>query len=117
MIPLKIETLIERQVVERNRVEYNEGWNPSDIIHTIYAFANDYAYVNGGYLVESMSELEKGRVKIVLAYLKKDSINSAIAASILDVQIKTASRLLKQAEEIGLLKSEGRTRDKIYKIK
>jgi ATP-dependent DNA helicase RecG len=67
---------------------------------------------------ELMSELEKGRMKIVLAYLKeKDSINSAIAASILDVQIKTASRLLKQAEEIGLLKSEGRTRDKIYKIK
>jgi ATP-dependent DNA helicase RecG len=67
---------------------------------------------------ESMSELEMGRMKIVLAYLKeKDSISSTIAASILDVQIKTASRLLKQAEEIGLLKSEGRTRDKIYKIK
>lgn len=67
---------------------------------------------------ESISELERGRIKIVLDYLKEnDSISSTIAASILDVQIKTASRLLKQGEEIGLLKSEGRTRDKIYKIK
>ena len=51
MIPLKIETLLEGQVVERNRVEYKEGWNPADIIHTICAFANDYSNVNGGYLV------------------------------------------------------------------
>lgn len=51
MIPLKIETLLEGQVVEQNRVEYKEGWNPGDIIHTICAFANDYDNVNGGYLV------------------------------------------------------------------
>ena len=51
MIPLKLETLLEGQVVERNRVEYKEGWNPNDIIHTICAFANDYNNINGGYLV------------------------------------------------------------------
>ena len=39
------------QVVEQNRVEYKEGWNPCDIIHTICAFANDYDNVNGGYIV------------------------------------------------------------------
>jgi ATP-dependent DNA helicase RecG len=67
---------------------------------------------------ELMSELEKSRMQLVLAYLKeKDNITSSIAASILAVQIKTANRLLKQAEEIGLLTSEGKTRDKIYKIK
>lgn len=27
MIPLKIETLLEGEVVEKNRVEYKEGWN------------------------------------------------------------------------------------------
>jgi ATP-dependent DNA helicase RecG len=32
-------------------VEYKEGWNPCDIIHTICAFANDYDNVNGGYIV------------------------------------------------------------------
>lgn len=51
LIPLKLETLLEGQVVERNRVEYKEGWNPKDIIHTICAFANDYNNINGGYLV------------------------------------------------------------------
>ncbi len=51
MISLKIETLLEGKVVEQNRAEYKEGWNPSDIIHTICSFANDYANVNGGYIV------------------------------------------------------------------
>ncbi|MFI3211816.1 MAG: putative DNA binding domain-containing protein [Eubacteriales bacterium] len=51
MIPLKIETLLEGQVVEKNRVEYKAGWNPSDIIHTICAFANDLDNLNGGYIV------------------------------------------------------------------
>lgn len=51
LIPLKLETLLEGQVVERNRVEYKEGWNPNDIIHTICAFANDYNNINGGYIV------------------------------------------------------------------
>lgn len=51
MIPLKIETLLEGKVVERHRVEYKKGWNPNDIIQTICAFANDYANINGGYIV------------------------------------------------------------------
>lgn len=51
MIPLKIDTLLAGQIVEQDRVEYKEGWNPNDIIHTICAFANDYNNVNGGYLV------------------------------------------------------------------
>jgi len=51
MIPLKLETLLEGRVVEHDRVEYKSGWNPSETIHTICAFANDYANVNGGYFV------------------------------------------------------------------
>lgn len=31
MIPLKIETLLAGRVVEQNRVEYKEGWNPGNI--------------------------------------------------------------------------------------
>lgn len=42
---------MEGRVVEKNRVEYKEGWNPSDIIHTICAFANDLDNINGGYVV------------------------------------------------------------------
>ena len=51
MIPLKMEKLLAGRVVEQNRVEYKEGWNPGDIIHSICAFANDYHNMNGGYLV------------------------------------------------------------------
>ena len=41
MIPLKIEKLLAGRVVEQNRVEYKEGWNPNDIIQSICAYAND----------------------------------------------------------------------------
>ena len=51
MIPIKIETLLEGRKVERNRIEYKEGFNPADIVHTICAYANDIAGVDGGYLV------------------------------------------------------------------
>lgn len=51
MIPLKLEKLLKGRTAEQNRVEYKEGWNPNDIIHTICAFANDFPNVNGGYLV------------------------------------------------------------------
>ena len=43
--------MLEGQVVEHDRVEYKRGWNPSETIHTICAFANDYSNVNGGYFV------------------------------------------------------------------
>ena len=32
MIPLKIETLLEGQVVEKNRVEYKKGWNSKETV-------------------------------------------------------------------------------------
>ena len=43
MIPIKIETLLEGRKVERNRIEYKEGFNPSEIVHTICSYANDIA--------------------------------------------------------------------------
>ena len=60
MIPLKIETLLQGRVVEQDRVEYKKGWNPSDIIHTICAFANDFTNTNGGYIVIGIEE-QNGR--------------------------------------------------------
>jgi len=56
MIPLKIETLLNGRVVEQDRVEYKKGWNPSEIIHTICAYANDYPNINGGYIVIGVDE-------------------------------------------------------------
>jgi len=56
MIPLKLETLLEGRVVEHDRVEYKRGWNPSEIITTICAYANDFGNTNGGYLVIGIEE-------------------------------------------------------------
>ena len=67
---------------------------------------------------ESMSELENSRMKVILEYLiGSTSINSTIAAELLRIQIKTASRLLSKAEKIGILTSEGKTKDKTYVLK
>ena len=51
VIPLSIDILLKGRVVEHDRVEYKSGWNPSETIRTICAFANDYTNVNGGYVV------------------------------------------------------------------
>lgn len=74
MISLKIETLLEGKVVERNRVEYKKGWNPEDIIHTICAFANDYSNVNGGYIVIGIEAVD-GVPVLPPAGLKKNQLD------------------------------------------
>ncbi len=64
---------------------------------------------------ESMSELEKERMKTILQYLDfNKEINSSNAAQLLEVEIKTASRLLSKAEKLDVLKSSGKTKNKVY---
>jgi ATP-dependent DNA helicase RecG len=60
MISLKLETLLKGRIVEQDRVEYKKGWNPSEVIHTICAYANDYPNINGGYIVIGVDE-DNGR--------------------------------------------------------
>lgn len=50
-IPININDLIDCRVVESNRVEFKSDWNPTPIIHSICAFANDIDNVGGGYIV------------------------------------------------------------------
>ena len=56
MIPLKLETLLAGRVVEHDRVEYKSGWNPSEVITTICAYANDFSNINGGYIIIGIEE-------------------------------------------------------------
>ena len=74
MIPLKIETLLEGRVVEQDRIEYKAGWNPSDTIRTICAFANDYSNVNGGYVVIGV-ESAKGIPTLPPVGLSKEELD------------------------------------------
>ena len=64
---------------------------------------------------ELMSKLERTRMQIILHYLDTNKeINSSIAAKLLKVEIKTASRLLLKAEKLDILKSYGKTKNKVY---
>ena len=67
-------------------------------------------------MAESMSELERARMQIILIYLETNKeINSVAAAKLLEVEIKTASRLLLKAEKLNILKDIGKTKNKVYK--
>ena len=64
---------------------------------------------------ELMSKLERTRMQIILHYLDTNKqINSYIAAKLLKVEIKTASRLLLKAEKLDILNSYGKTKNKVY---
>ena len=64
---------------------------------------------------ESMSKLERTRMQIILHYLDTNKeINSSIAAKLLKVEIKTASRLLLKGEKLDILNSYGKTKNKVY---
>ena len=66
-------------------------------------------------MAKSMSELERTRMQIILQYLDiNKEINSSVAAKLLEVEIKTASRLLLKAEKLDILKSYGKTKNKVY---
>lgn len=54
-------------------------------------------------------------LKIILHFLDTNKeINSSIAAKLLKVEIKTASRLLSKAAKLDILKSYGKTKNKVY---
>ena len=55
-IPINLNDLIDCRVVESNRVEFKSDWNPTPIIHSICAFANDIDNVGGGYIVVGVEE-------------------------------------------------------------
>lgn len=56
-------------------------------------------------------------MQIILNYLRSNKeINSTVAAELLKVEMKTASRLLRKAENINILKGSGKTKTKIYFI-
>lgn len=55
-IPVDINDLINRTIVESTRVEFKADWNPEPILHTICAFANDIDNMGGGYIVVGVEE-------------------------------------------------------------
>jgi ATP-dependent DNA helicase RecG len=48
--------LLGGQVVESERIEFKEGWNPLSVLHTLCAFANDFHNLGGGYILIGIAE-------------------------------------------------------------
>src|SRR5215210_1251927 len=55
-LPIHIRDLFTGTVVEWERLEFKEGWNPEAVLHTLCAFANDLHNWGGGYLVVGVAE-------------------------------------------------------------
>ncbi|CAN5828337.1 helix-turn-helix domain-containing protein [soil metagenome] len=59
-LPVNIQELIHGRSVEWDRLEFKQGWNPEDVLHTLCAFANDINNWGGGYIIVGVAE-ENGR--------------------------------------------------------
>jgi ATP-dependent DNA helicase RecG len=55
-LPINIDELLKGQIVEWERLEFKEGWNPEAFIRTVSAFANDINNWGGGYLIIGVQE-------------------------------------------------------------
>lgn len=67
---------------------------------------------------DKMSDKEKSRLKTIIDYLAgNSSITSSKAAEILDVENKTANRLLVKAVELGILSPDGENKNRTYSMK
>ncbi len=61
-IPISINELLTGKIVESERIEFKRGWNPSEIMTTICAFANDFENLGSGYIIIGIEE-EDGMIK------------------------------------------------------
>ncbi|MBI5485038.1 MAG: putative DNA binding domain-containing protein [Deltaproteobacteria bacterium] len=59
-LPINIKDLLKGKPVEWERLEFKEGWNPLDTLHTVCAFANDFHNLGGGYIFIGIKE-QNGR--------------------------------------------------------
>ena len=55
-LPINIEKLLKGNIVEWERLDFKEGWNPEDVLHSMCAFANDMNNWGGGYIIVGVAE-------------------------------------------------------------
>ena len=73
-LPVNILELVHGKVVEWERLEFKEGWNPEDVLHSVCAFANDINNWGGGYIVIGINAIE-GIPQFPLKGLLLDSLD------------------------------------------
>lgn len=60
--PINISNLLKGRIIEHDRIEFKEGWNPDAIYRSICAFANDIENIGGGYIIIGVED-ENGMAK------------------------------------------------------
>ena len=65
VIPITIERLLTRNIIERERIEIHGEWEPEAILKIISAFANDIDNWGGGYIVIGAEEKDGKLVRPV----------------------------------------------------
>lgn len=55
-LPVNISELVNGNTIEWERLEFKQGWNPEDVIHTMCSFANDIHNWGGGYIIIGIAE-------------------------------------------------------------
>ena len=55
-LPINTKQLIEGNIIESERIELKEGFNPKQILHTMCAFANDFNNWGGGYIIIGIND-------------------------------------------------------------
>jgi len=75
-LPVNIPDLLSGQVVEWDRLEFKEGWNPLEAIQAVCAFANDFHNWGGGYLVIGIAE-DEGKPQLPPKGLSQSEVDKA----------------------------------------
>lgn len=67
-LPINIEDLLSGAIVEGERIEYKQGWNPGPIMRTVCAFANDFENLGSGYIVLGVQEVDGKPLRPVMGF-------------------------------------------------
>jgi ATP-dependent DNA helicase RecG len=82
-IPININDLLNKRVIESARIEFKANWNPEPVLHTICAFANDIDNWGGGYIVLGVGE-SSGSPQFPIAGITKGNVDK-ICKEILNI--------------------------------
>jgi ATP-dependent DNA helicase RecG len=67
-LPINIKELLSGKIVEGERMEFKEGWNPISIMRTICAFANDFENAGSGYIIIGVAEVDGRPIRPVKGF-------------------------------------------------
>jgi len=65
---VNIEDLLSGKIVEGTRMEFKQGWNPTPILRSICAFANDFENEGSGYIIIGVEEIDGRPVRPVKGF-------------------------------------------------